>query len=204
MPDLFHTPDDYPLTILETDGVCRYFGPILFEKHSSFYFDHLLKHIPWKNDEVIVFGKRYVTSRKTAWYGNSGLSYTYAGIEHQPLEWTKQLLYLRSIVESATNSKFNSCLLNLYHNGTEGMGWHRDNEKEIVKNSTIASLSLGAERIFKLKHIATNQIKEVTLQNGSLLTMEGAIQQNWLHCLPKSSKIKQPRINLTFRRMADG
>lgn len=204
MHDLFHTSEDHPLTLISTDGFCRYYGPVLSPTRSGLYFEHLLAHTPWKNDEVIVFGKRYVTARKTAWYGDSGAAYIYAGIKHTPLKWTHNLLELKAMVENLTNTTFNSCLLNLYHDGSEGMGWHRDNEKEIVTNSTIASLSFGAERTFKLKHIATKHTKELILQNGSLLTMEGSLQQNWLHSLPKSLKVKQARINLTFRQVIAG
>lgn len=204
MHDLFHTSEDHSLTLISTDGFCRYYGPVLSPPRASFYFEHFLAHTPWKNDEVIVFGKLYVTARKTAWYGDSGASYIYAGIKHTPLKWTHNLLELKTMVENLTNTTFNSCLLNLYHDGSEGMGWHRDNEKEIVTNSTIASLSFGAERTFKLKHIVSKQTKELILQNGSLLTMEGSLQQNWLHSLPKSLKIKQARINLTFRQIIAG
>jgi alkylated DNA repair dioxygenase AlkB len=165
------------------------------------YFDSLLQNIPWKNDEVVVFGKRIVTKRKTAWYGDSNYVYIYSNTIKQALPWTKELVNLKQIVENLSNTKFNSCLLNLYHNGNEGMGWHSDDEKSIEDNSTIASVSLGAERKFSFKHKQGNKTISVLLEHGSLLLMKDATQKNWLHSLPKSSKITLPRINLTFRRM---
>ncbi|MGC1927444.1 MAG: alpha-ketoglutarate-dependent dioxygenase AlkB [Candidatus Nitrosopolaris sp.] len=106
------------------------------------------------------------------------------------------------MVEKLTETKFNSCLLNLYHNGSEGIAWHSDDEKSLEKNSTIASLSLGAERKFSFKHKQTKQTISLVLEHGSLLIMEDATQTYWLHSLPKSKKITGPRINLTFRTMA--
>lgn len=165
------------------------------------YIDSLLQNIPWKNDEVVVFGKRIVTKRKTAWYGDSNYVYIYSNTIKQALPWTRELVNLKQIVENLSNTKFNSCLLNLYHNGNEGMGWHSDDEKSIEDNSTIASVSLGAERKFSFKHKQSNKTISVLLEHGSLLLMKDATQKNWLHSLPKSSKITLPRINLTFRRM---
>jgi alkylated DNA repair dioxygenase AlkB len=115
------------------------------------------------------------------------------------LEWTKELYELKEIVEKYAGTKFNSCLLNLYHNGNEGMGWHSDDEKPLGKSNTIASLSFGAERKFSFKHKQTKQIVSLVLEHGSLLVMTGTTQSNWLHSLPKSKNITQPRINLTFR-----
>jgi alkylated DNA repair dioxygenase AlkB len=165
------------------------------------YFDSLLQNIPWKNDEVVVFGKRIVTKRKTAWYGDSNYVYIYSNTIKQALPWSRELVNLKQIVENLSNTKFNSCLLNLYHNGNEGMGWHSDDEKSIEGNSTIASVSLGADRKFSFKHKQSNKTISVLLEHGSLLLMKDATQKNWLHSLPKSSKITLPRINLTFRRM---
>jgi alkylated DNA repair dioxygenase AlkB len=165
------------------------------------YFDSLLQNIPWKNDEVVVFGKRIVTKRKTAWYGDSNYVYIYSNTIKQALPWSRELVNLKQIVENLSNTKFNSCLLNLYHNGNEGMGWHSDDEKSIEGNSTIASVSLGADRKFSFKHKQSNKTISVLLEHGSLLLMKDVTQKNWLHSLPKSSKITLPRINLTFRRM---
>ena len=128
--------------------------------------------------------------------------YTYSNTTKRALAWKKELSELKQIVEKYAETKFNSCLLNFYHNGNEGMGWHSDDEESLGKNNnTIASLSFGAERKFSFKHKQTKQIISVVPEHGSLLVMKGATQSNWLHSLPKSKTITQPRINLTFRTM---
>ena len=108
---------------------------------------------------------------------------------------------IKQLVSANTGCDYNACLLNLYHDGNEAMGWHSDNEKEIIPNSSIASLSLGAERKFALKHKLSKETHSIMLEDGSLFEMSGSLQQNWLHSLPKSIKITEPRINLTFRQM---
>lgn len=185
--------------ILDNDGLVNYYGKILAYQEANQYLDLLMQNILWKNDEVILFGKHIVTKRKTAWYGDSDYLYTYSNITKQALPWTKKLSDLKQMVEEFAGVKFNSCLLNLYHNGNEGMGWHSDDEKSLGKDNTIASLSFGAERKFLLKHKQTKQIISLVLEHGSLLIMKDATQRNWLHSLPKSKNIVQPRINLTFR-----
>jgi alkylated DNA repair dioxygenase AlkB len=193
--------ESYVANLLSMDGVANYYGKILSFNEANGYFHSLLQNIPWKNDEVVVFGKHIVTKRKTAWYGDSNYVYIYSNTIKQALPWTGELINLKQIVEKLSNTKFNSCLLNLYHDGSEGMGWHSDDEKSIEENSTIASISFGAERKFSFKHKQTKEIISVFLEHGSLLLMKEATQKNWLHSLPKSNKISQPRLNLTFRRM---
>ena len=194
---LFHEDDIGNL--LPNDGTVYYYGKILNSKSASRIFDLLMKNILWKNDEVIIFGKRIITKRKAAWYGDSDYLYTYSNSTKQALPWTEELSWLRQIIEELIGTKFNSCLLNLYHNGNEGMGWHSDDEKSLGKNNTIASLSLGAERKFLFKHKQTKQIVSLLLEHGSLLVMKEATQSNWLHSLPKSKDVIDSRINLTFR-----
>jgi alkylated DNA repair dioxygenase AlkB len=188
-------------TILNKDGTVNYYGKILSSKEADQYFDLLMRNIQWQNDDLVLFGKRVTTKRKVAWYGDSEYLYTYSNTTKRALAWTKELFELKQIAEKYAETKFNSCLLNLYHNGNEGMGWHSDDEKPLGKNNTIASLSFGAERKFSFKHKRTKQIVSLVLEHGSLLIMKGATQSNWLHSLPKSEKIMQPRINLTFRTM---
>jgi alkylated DNA repair dioxygenase AlkB len=187
--------------ILHTDGTVNYYGKILSSGEANQYFDLLMQSVLWKNDEVVIFGKHIVTRRKAAWYGDSDYLYTYSNTTKQALAWTKELSDLKQIVEEYVETKFNSCLLNLYHNGNEAMGWHSDDEKSLGKNNTIASLSLGAEREFLLKHKQTKRIASVVLEHGSLLIMKDATQANWLHSLPKSKNVTQPRINSTFRKI---
>lgn len=187
--------------LLHKDGTAHYYGKILPYREANRYFDLLLQNIQWKNDEANILGKHIVTKRKVAWYGNSDYSYAYSNTTKQALAWTRELSVLKRLIEEITGESFNSCLLNLYHNGNEGLGWHSDDEKSIGKYTPIASLSFGAERKFSFKHKQTKQTVSLVLEHGSLLVMKGATQTNWLHSLPKSNRITQARINLTFRMM---
>lgn len=190
---------DETANLLHKDGIAHYYGKIMSYKEANRYFDLLLQNILWKNDEAIILGKHIVTKRKVAWYGDSDYLYTYSNATKQALTWTKELSDLKRLVEQITEARFNSCLLNLYHNGNEGMAWHSDDEESLGMNTTIASLSFGAERKFSFKHKQTKQMVSLVLEHGSLLIMKDATQTNWLHSLPKSKKIIRPRINLTFR-----
>jgi alkylated DNA repair dioxygenase AlkB len=196
MPLLFE-----PENLLPKDGVAIYYGVVFNEKEANQMCKELLDTIPWKQDEVVLFGKKIITKRKVAWYADAGITYTYAGVKKSGLQWTKALDGIKQKVEAITGASYNACLLNLYHEGEEGMGWHRDNEKEIVTESSIASISLGAARKFAFKHATTSERLQIELANGSLLNMKGSIQQHWYHSLPKTKRIKQIRINLTFRLM---
>ncbi|OAQ39308.1 DNA methylase [Pedobacter psychrophilus] len=187
--------------LLPKDGEVIYYGPIISIQQANNFLQQLLDNIQWKNDEAVIFGKHIITKRKVAWYADANFSYTYSKTTKQALLWTKSLLELKSLVEEKTKTTYNSCLLNLYHNGDEGMGWHSDDEKELTKNGSIASLSLGAERKFLLKNKTDKQLISVFLENGSLLEMKGTTQTNWLHRLPPTKKVNTPRINLTFRKI---
>ena len=197
--DLFD--QDRISNLLRKDGTVNYYRNVLTHNKANRYFDLLLRNILWRNDEAVIFGKHIVAKRKVAWYGDSDYLYTYSNTTKQALSWTKELSDLKQRVEQVTGTKFNSCLLNLYHNGDEGIAWHSDDEKPLGENSIIASLSFGAERKFSFKHKHTKQTISVILEHGSLLIMKDATQTNWLHSLPKSKKITRPRINLTFRTM---
>jgi alkylated DNA repair dioxygenase AlkB len=195
--DLFNTTKDNNL--LPFDGEVNYYGSVMNTKQSEYYFDQLLQNIQWENDKAIIFGKLIITKRKVAWYGDKPFEYTYSKTTKSALPWTKELLELKEIIENKTGEKFNSCLLNLYHNGDEGMAWHSDGEKDLKKNGSVGSLSFGAERKFLFKHKKTKQTVSVYLEKGSLLVMKGTTQINWLHRLPPTKKVKKSRINLTFR-----
>lgn len=195
--DLFNTD---PLSnILPYDGEVNYYGQIINNEDIQLYYEQLLENIKWENDKAIIFGKLIITKRKVAWYGNQPYKYTYSKTTKSALPWTKELLELKKIVEKKTGETFNSCLLNLYHNGDEGMSWHSDGEIDLKKNGAIGSLSFGAERKFSFKHKTTKQTISIILERGSLLVMKGITQTNWLHRLPPTKKVKTPRINLTFR-----
>jgi len=185
--------------LLPYDGTVQYYGKALPQNEAAYYFNRLLHTIVWKNDEAVIFGKHIITKRKVAWYGDSEYSYTYSNITKQALPWTTELLALKKLAEELTGSKYNSCLLNLYHNGKEGMAWHSDEEKTLGKNTAIASLSFGAKRKFSFRHKKTKETTSLILETGSLLVMKDATQTNWLHRLPPTKNINEPRINLTFR-----
>ncbi|HSN59607.1 MAG TPA: alpha-ketoglutarate-dependent dioxygenase AlkB, partial [Ferruginibacter sp.] len=160
---------------------------------------HLMNNIEWKNDEAVILGKLIITKRKVAWYGDKDFAYHYSKITKHALPWINELLTLKNIVEEHSGEKFNSCLLNLYHNGDEGMAWHSDAEKDLKKNGAIASLTFGAERKFSFKHKQTKENISIKLEHGSLLIMKDATQTHWLHRLPPTKLVTKPRINLTFR-----
>ena len=197
--ELFENFLDPNLNVLPQDGTVNYYGKIFNQEEATYYFQKLLETIDWKNDEAIIFGKKILTKRKVGWYGEEEFNYTYSKTTKKALPWTKQLLDLKKSVEERTGEKFNSCLLNLYHDGNEGMAYHSDGEKDLKKNGAIASLSFGAERKFSFKHKTTQQKVELVLENGSLLVMKDQTQTFWLHRLPPTKKILSPRINLTFR-----
>jgi alkylated DNA repair dioxygenase AlkB len=148
-----------------------------------------------------MYGKHIQMQRKYAWYGDRPFSYAYSGLARVAQTWTRELITIKKLVEQHSQEQFNSCLLNLYHTGDEGMGWHSDNEKELVKGAAIASVSLGAERRFDFKHRTLGTKVSISLAHGSLLLMDAESQQHWLHQLPKTKKVTDPRINLTFRSM---
>jgi len=187
--------------VLNRDGRVDYYGKITTNVEANLYFEILLQNIVWKNDEAIILGKHIITKRKTAWYGDSDYLYTYSNTTRRALPWTSELRDLKQLAEKLTETKFNSCLLNLYHDGNEGLAWHSDDEKVLRRNGTIASLSFGAERKFSLKHKKTKQTISIILEHGSLLVMKDETQVYWLHSLPKTKKIVMPRINLTFREI---
>jgi alkylated DNA repair dioxygenase AlkB len=197
--DLFNNEIHSLTNLLTKDGFVVYYKNLLTSQEASRYFDCLLNTIEWKNDQATIYGKLIITKRKVAWYGDTDFEYTYSKNTKRALPWTKELVELKKMIEDKTGEKFNSCLLNLYHNGDEGMSWHSDAEKELKKNGAIGSLSLGAERKFTFKHKETKETISLILENGSLLVMKGTTQTSWLHRLPPTKLISTPRINLTFR-----
>lgn len=200
--DLFNSHEELA-NLLPKDGTVNYYGHILSVERANYYFQELFNSIEWKQDAAFINGKIIYTDRKVAWYGDKEYSYTYSGTTKKALSWTKELLELKQLIEEKTGTNYNSCLLNLYHNGEEGMAWHSDDEKSLGKNTSIASLSLGAERNFAFKHKETKETVSLLLNHGSLLVMKGETQTHWLHRLPPTKLIKRPRINLTFRTIID-
>ncbi|MDC7999910.1 alpha-ketoglutarate-dependent dioxygenase AlkB [Aequorivita todarodis] len=197
--NLFNFKVNSEENLLPRDGTVNYFGKVFSEEEADRYFEILLNTIDWKNDEAIIFGKKIITKRKVAWYGDTEFEYTYSKITKKASLWTPELSALKRTVEEKSGETFNSCLLNLYHSGEEGMAWHSDAEKDLKKNGAIASVSFGAERKFAFKHKQTKETISLNLEHGSLLIMKGTTQTHWLHRLPPTTKVNTPRVNLTFR-----
>lgn len=201
--DLFEQLLTEPINILPKDGLVNYHGEIMNQDESNFYFNALLNEIEWRCDQAIIFGKHIETKRKVAWYGDSkqgsSFSYTYSNTTKHSLPWTQNLFHLKNLVEQQTGESYNSCLLNLYHSGEEGMAWHSDGEADLKENGAIASLTFGATRKFSFKHKQSKEVVSLMLKAGSLLVMKDVTQKYWLHRLPLTKKILEPRINLTFR-----
>lgn len=192
---------DKPLTILSKDGEVTYQKDFYSGSESKQLFEELLKGLDWQFDELVMFGKKITTSRKVVWVADQGLSYTYSGVKKNPQEWSAPLLSIKQKLEYFCGHQFNSCLLNLYHHGDEGMGWHSDDEKELDQDSPIASLSFGGRRKFSFRHKQDLSKASLFLDDGSLLLMQAPTQLHWQHALLKTKLPVKPRINLTFRKI---
>ncbi|WP_343670554.1 alpha-ketoglutarate-dependent dioxygenase AlkB [Chitinophaga sp.] len=201
--DLFNQTIDKHKNWLPYGGTVNYYGKIMTKEQAGHYLNKLLTSIEWRNDEAIIYGKKIITKRKVAWYGEKSHEYTYSNITKYALPWTEELVELKTLIEKETGETFNSCLLNLYHNGDEGMAWHSDGEPDLKKNGAIGSLSFGAERKFAFKHKQSKEKVELLLEHGSLLVMKDDTQMNWLHRLPPTKKVTTPRVNLTFRTIVE-
>ena len=178
------------------------YHPHLFDsQEQSLLMNALQEEIPWKQEHIKLFGKTHPTPRLTAWHGNTHCVYKYSGVVNQPFPWTPSLLTIKTRIESLSNgATFNCVLLNFYRDGSDKMGWHSDDEKELGPNPSIASVSFGATRRFDFKHKTEAHNKfSIHLESGSLLLMQGDMQHHWLHQIPAQKRIQEPRINLTFR-----
>ncbi|KUJ49943.1 alpha-ketoglutarate-dependent dioxygenase AlkB family protein [Chryseobacterium sp. JAH] len=200
---LFDEIQDFPINILPKGGNADYYGKIFSDEECEKYYQYLFNETPWENDEAVIFGQLIITKRKVAWFGEKEFEYTYSNRTKYARIWTSELIALKQKCEQVSGETYNSCLLNLYHDGSEGMAYHSDGEKDLKKNGAIASLTFGAERKFSFKHKLSKERIDVMLENGSLLVMKGTTQENWLHRLPPTTKVKSPRVNLTFRTIEE-
>ncbi len=185
--------------ILPFDGNVEYLGVIFSKNEATHFLNILYNTIEWKHDEANVYGNHIFTSRKVALYGDFPFSYSYSNHTKNALPWTPELITIKKIVEEKTLTTYNACLLNLYHDGNEGMSWHSDDEPTLKQNGTIAALSFGAERKFLFKHKTKKTTASIVLEHGSLLIMKDETQTHWLHRLPTNKYTKRMRISLTFR-----
>jgi alkylated DNA repair dioxygenase AlkB len=186
LPTLFEKRLIEPKNIIPHGGEAIYHGAVLDEETADMIYEKLLHETPWKNDEWLIYNKHYLTPRKVAWYGSKRV-------------WPDELVYIQEKVEALTGSRYRNVLLNLYETGEISLGWHSDEESR-EEDSSIASVSLGAERIFKFRHNDSKETVPIVLEHGSLIEMKGILQNYWKHHLPKSKKAVFPRINLTFRK----
>lgn len=192
-----------PTNLLPYDGTACLFENLLPAEACAVYERSLLAHIAWRQESIRIFGKEVMQPRLTAWYGDEGKSYRYSGLTMHPLPWNELLLDLKSVAEAVSGTGFNSALLNLYRNGNDSMGWHRDNEPELGPDPVIASLSFGAARTFRFRHYKNKKpVISLLLPPGSLLLMGKGTQQHWQHALPRSAGVQAPRINITFRNIS--
>ncbi len=157
--------------------------------------------LAWREESVFIFGKWCRVPRLMCWYGDADAVYAYSGVTHEPLPWCTVLSAIKARIEAHCGMSFNSVLGNLYRDGQDSMGYHADNEKELGVNPVIASLSLGDARLFRLQHKKRRENLDIVLEHGDVLIMAGALQQHWVHALPKSRQAQRARINLTFRRI---
>ncbi len=197
--DLFAQLNDSQTNLLPQDGEVYYYGVVFDRAQADYYFNVLMHEIDWQADRAQFGGKIIKTARKVAWHGERDFRYRYSGVEKIAQVWTPTLLSIKETIEENSQTSYNSCLLNLYHDGSEGMAWHSDGEKDLKQGAAIASVSLGAERRFLFKHKKNKEKVAIVLAHGSLLIMQGETQQHWQHRLPPTVKVTEPRINLTFR-----
>ena len=184
------------------DASIFYYPQFFSKQKSNFYLNRLIDSVQWKQNTIKMYGKESLVPRLEAWYGEPGKNYSYSGIMMQPISWTSELLEIKKEIEKVSKTVFNSVLINYYRNGNDRVAWHSDDEKELGKNPVIGSISLGAERNFKLRHkdYKINSLRNnIILKHGSFLLMKGPTQHNWMHEIPRTAKPIGPRINLTFR-----
>jgi alkylated DNA repair dioxygenase AlkB len=184
---------------LDEHGLVTYDWDFIDTATADELLRELLGVVPWKQEHLRLYGRAIPFPRLTAWYGDPGAVYTYSGIVNEPRAWTAGLARLRDRLHVALGVRFNSALLNLYRTGSDGMGWHADDEPELGEGPVIASISLGATRRFELRRLPKGDTRGLALEHGSLLVMSGETQRCWKHQVPKETTVRAPRVNLTFR-----
>jgi alkylated DNA repair dioxygenase AlkB len=196
-------PNSVPELLQVPEAKIYLFRNFLYDEQDKLLYKDLIEDIAWQQDLIKFYGRKIPLPRLTAWYGDHGVSYTYSGILMYSHFWTHSLLQVKGWIENKTQHQFNSVLLNQYRNGNDSVAWHSDDEPELGQDPIIASLSLGASRKFELRSRSQPNLDkiEILLNSGDLLIMGGGTQQNWQHQIPKMRKVKETRINLTFRNI---
>ncbi len=194
-------PSSQPSNFAPFDGELYLIRQFYSQPEADRLFLSLKTTLAWQEESVFIYGKWCKVPRLMCWYGDPDACYRYSGADHQPQPWTDELLAIKNRVEGQCQWTFNSVLANLYRDGRDSMGCHADDEKELGQNPVIASLSLGDERLFKLHHKKCKESLDISLGHGDLLVMAGTLQHHWVHSIPKTTKLKGPRINLTFRKI---
>jgi alkylated DNA repair dioxygenase AlkB len=197
--DLFGKAETEPQSTKITNGEYFYLPNFFNQQEANSYLKAFQDNIEWKQEEMLMYGKIVKFPRLTAWYGDNDKPYSFSGIKLNPKAWNTELLEIKSKIEPICETAFNSVLLNRYRDGNDSISWHTDAEKELGQNPIIASVNLGAERKFQLRHKETKEKIEIILQHGSLLIMRGELQHFWQHQVPKTATKVKERINLTFR-----
>lgn len=194
---LFDSGTDEQRELLPGDGSMVYTPSFLSPNVSDELLKGLLDEVPWEARSITVYGRTVMQPRLACWFGD--VSYSYSGITLEPRSWSPRLAQVRTMIEDATGHRFNSVLVNLYRDGNDSMGWHADDEAELGPEPVIASVSVGQQRRFRIRHRESRETIDVQLEHGSLVMMSGLSQQCWVHEVPKARRITEPRINLTFR-----
>ena len=187
--------------LLPRDGSAVLTPDFLSAEIADSLFSHLCESTPWENQSLIMFGKKVDEPRLSTWHADPHLPYTYSGAQRTPQPWTAELKNVKSLCEQHINHSFNGVLVNLYRTGVDHLGWHSDDEIVNGPEPIIASISLGAERRFDLRHRESGERVSTMLPHGSLLVMSGKSQSHWLHRIAKTPTLTEPRINLTFRHL---
>lgn len=196
---LFPVPCVVPASI--PDGELAYEPAFLSQPEADTLLETLLALPDWQREQIRIFGRDVQVPRLIAWFGDPGARYAYSGVVHEAAPWPPALLQLRGRLRDALGVPFNGVLANRYRDGRDGMGWHSDDERELGARPVIASISLGAQRRFLLRHrgLEDEPTIDLPLEHGSLLVMKGDTQRHWKHSLPKTARCHSERVNLTFR-----
>jgi alkylated DNA repair dioxygenase AlkB len=202
---LFDDSEFESFNLLPKEGEVFYFPGFLNKEEADHYLKIIQEYEDWQQDKINFKGKIQLIPRLQAWYGDEDKTFTYSGITLKPAPWTKELLELNVKLKEKMNIDFSSVLVNLYRHGNDSVAWHCDDSPELGVNPIIASISLGATRTFKLRNLADKTLKrDIKLEHGSLVIMQGETQHKWQHSVPKEPEELKARINLTYRVITSG